>query len=313
MPILDAAFAFALTMLLVATAVTQLVNLLKNTASLRCKEMQALLTECFQKEVLPVIELESKRLALKVQNGIVESLDNLAEEFDNDDLVKKVRDEQMVWMSTEEYVDYLRRTDLGRDLLKKLGDEAQSVFDELGKRYEAVGRKFSESFKKRSRWWSTGVALALAVTLNIDSIHIVRSYLENPAVRAQVVAQADQIVADYEKKVTELGKSDPGTAEAVKQAVEQSRKEIDELRNAGLPIGWSLFPYSELLSDTSTAPEDGASDTDTENDGWRWLSWILGVVLTGALAGLGAPFWFESVRGLSRIAQRAGGPKSTNV
>jgi hypothetical protein len=37
--------------------------------------------------------------------------------------------------------------------------------------------------------------------------------------------------------------------------------------------------------------------------------WILGILLTGVLAGLGAPFWYDTVVGISRIAERSSNAK----
>jgi len=62
MPILDAALAFALTMLVVATAVTQIVGLLRNTAKLRNAELQKMLPEYFNKELKPVVDRELNRV-----------------------------------------------------------------------------------------------------------------------------------------------------------------------------------------------------------------------------------------------------------
>ena len=30
-----------------------------------------------------------------------------------------------------------------------------------------------------------------------------------------------------------------------------------------------------------------------------WALWVLGIVLTAGLAGLGAPFWYDAIRGIS--------------
>ena len=35
--------------------------------------------------------------------------------------------------------------------------------------------------------------------------------------------------------------------------------------------------------------------------------WILGIVLTAFLTGLGAPFWHDTVSGLSQLGQRLRG------
>ena len=43
------------------------------------------------------------------------------------------------------------------------------------------------------------------------------------------------------------------------------------------------------------------------------MKWILGIVLTGLLAGLGSPFWYDAVAGLSRVVKNAGKVKGAKA
>ena len=306
MPILDAVLAFAITMLLVATAATQLVNLLINTASMKAGEMKKLLTHCFNEEIAPVIELETKRLATTVGDQILTELNEVASRFSHDELLAVVQAEKTTFISTEEYIDYLKQTDLGKSLLEKLGNEASKVLDELGRRYETVGRKFSEEFKKHSRVWATVMACGLAVTLNVDSIHVAGAYLDDPALRGRVVAQAEAIMEKYVTAAPQATTVSPGSAEDFQQSLQAARNEIDMIKSASLPIGWGQFPHAQLFFG-----EANDVSVDKLNDSWRWFTWVLGVILTGILAGLGSPFWYEVVRGVTRLAQRTGGPRTS--
>ena len=304
MPILDAALAFAITMLLVATAATQLVSVLVNTAELRCGHLQKMVSECFTKEIAPVLEREGQRLAKAVDEQAQALIARAAGKLEPSTLVDTISKEQWTRISTEDFVEYLKRTEAGAEILEGLGDKAQEVFDQLGERYEAIGRRFSASFKKKSRLHSTWIALVLALVLNIDSVHIVSTYLENPAIRAQVVAQADRVLSAHEARLAAAGHAlQPGTAEALSAAVAQSRRDIEGLRQSALPVGWTVFPHSELLP--------GEHSGGADRGALAWLSWVIGIVLTGLLAGLGSPFWYDTIRGIRRIADRVGGPKSS--
>lgn len=303
MPVLDAALAFALTMLVVATVVTQIVRVLRNTAKLRNEELQNMLTEYFKKELKQVVGRELNRVKKEVTANVSSKLSKAAKEFSESELFDEEELTVLVDVSTDELEERLKRSALGKELLTQLGDEAQKVFDELGRRYEVVGAKFTESFRKHSRWWATIVALILALALNIDSIYIATSYIRDQNLRQGAIARMDAIMSNYDAKVASLpGPESEGTMEALNQALNDTREEVNFLTAAGFPIGWSYFPHAGLKDASSM-------DFERRNDLGGWLMWIVGIVLTAGLAGLGAPFWYDAVTGISRFAQKARAPR----
>lgn len=305
MYILDAALAFALTMLVVATVVTQIVRLLRNTAKLRNSELQKMLKEYFDKELQPVVQRELNRLKTHVKtnvtNKVASELVKTANNLKESELFSQNELGTLVEVSTEELMEQLKRSTLGQKLLTELGDQAQAVFDELGRRYEVVGGKFTESFRKHSRLWTTGVALVLALVINIDSVHIADSYIRNKGMRQGVIVQMDAIVEDYTALVESLEKEkgkDSFTKEELEQAFGDSKKQLDVLKSLGFPIGWSYFPHSVFQ-------EEESKDFKQRNNFGGWIMWVLGILLTALLAGLGAPFWYDTVTGISRVVLRA--------
>jgi len=300
MPILDAALAFALTMLVVATAVTQIVRLLQHLAGLRASEFQAMLNDFYAGELEPVVKRELERLKVgatdKLRSEILEAAANVCKAkplFDAGEL------KRLVGASTEEIIERLKRSQLGDVLLRELGAEAQTVFRELGQRYEVVGARFTESFRRHSRWWATGIALGLALVINIDSVNVATSYIRNENLRDGVIARVEAITAEYDARVTSLDSADEASGRAaLDAAIQGTREQIDFLRDAGFPIGWSYFPHAHLFGEPMAALQN-------RNTFGGWLLWIAGVLLTGVLAGLGAPFWYDAVTGIARVAQRA--------
>lgn len=299
MPILDAALAFALTMLVVATAVTQIVRFMRNTAKLRRSELQEMLTVYFNEELKPVVMRELNRVNKKVDSDVSTKLTEAAKEFSESELFDEVELAKLIEVSTDELTERLKRSTLGQKLLTELGDEAQTIFDELGRRYEVVGDKFTESFRKYSRRWATVVALILALAVNIDSIHIAKSYIRNESLREGTVAQMDAIVAKYDAKVASLDDAGgEGTRAALEQSLIDNREQIESLTSIGFPIGWSYFPHAGWQ-------HRPPKDFERRNDFGGWVMWFLGILLTAVLAGLGSPFWYDTVTGISRVAQRA--------
>ncbi len=144
------------------------------------------------------------------------------------------------------------------------------------------------------------MALILALAVNIDSIHIAKSYISNESMRESTIKQMDAIVAKFD--AAEVASLDDAGSEGTKEALEQSyidsREQIDSLTSIGFPIGWSYFPHAGLK-------DKPPKDFERRNNFGGWVMWFLGILLTAVMAGLGAPFWYDTVSGVSRVAQRA--------
>ena len=122
------------------------------------------------------------------------------------------------------------------------------------------------------------VALAVAVTLNADTIHVADRLARDEAVRAKVLAQAAQAGATTTNEAP--------TAADVEKAIESARA-------TALPLGWS-----------------GENDADASITGV--LQKGAGLMLTAFALMLGAPFWFDLLGKFARLrssGNRIGTPK----
>lgn len=295
MPILDAALAFALTMLVVAMLVTQIVRLLQAAAKLRKSGMEQMLKEFFDHEFEPVVLSELSRLKKKVTDDAYAELGKVAKGVDLSKILPPDKLAKLVHLPAEELIEHLKRSEFGQKIQEELSDDAQGVFDQLEKRYEVVGQKFTASFRAHSRIWATGIALLVALAINIDSIHIAETYIQYENVSQEVIAKLDTLGANTEKSAADSNASDHSNpAAGISEAIAAGQSEFTTLTGSGFPIGWSQFPYS------GTEPTGGKGSVVE-----AWIFWILGILLTAVLAGLGAPFWYDAVTGISRVAQGA--------
>ena len=301
MPYLDAALAFALTMLAVSTLVTQIVRLFRNTAKVRQAGLQEMLKDYYDNELKPVVERELQRLKSTAGTSVVKRLNTELQKFNSSVQLSNAKREQLVEMTTDEITERLKRTKLGEQLLINLGDKAQDVFNELGKRYEVVGKKATESFRTKSKYWAFGVAIFVAFALNVDSLYIANTYIKNEGMRQAVIAQKESLEQGYttlnEKLVQEQEKTEI-TKEEFEAAFGDAKEQLDIFTSAGFPIGWAYYPHA-----CAKAPE--TPDCQTRGTNIGFVMWFLGCALTGLLAGLGGPFWYDVVRGISRTVQTA--------
>jgi triacylglycerol lipase len=135
---------------------------------------------------------------------------------------------------------------------------------------EAMDRT-SGWYKRRAQWTILGLALALSVVFNVDSIALVTDLYQNPAKRQILAAKAEEFVAEA-----------PGQPE---NAQERARALLAAAGEARLPLGWTQ------------APADTAA----------WLQKLIGLALSAVAISLGAPFWFDVLNKL--VSLRSAGKK----
>jgi hypothetical protein len=151
-------------------------------------------------------------------------------------------------------------------LVDAAGNDISKARENIEGWYDNAMERVGGWYKRRSQWIVLVVGLAVAITINADTITIAKSLSYDTAMRNSLVAAAQE----YAKAPQTVGKE--GKAPEVK--VKDNLKEIQKL---GLPIGWNV-------DDERTVPakELGA-----------WLLKLLGWLLTAMAISLGAPFWFD--------------------
>jgi hypothetical protein len=306
----DAIFAYILTIFVFSLLVTQILNIfLIVSGRLRSKEIQNMLEEFFKFEFQPVIQREMQRLRkeLKLGEKLVSELNFKAEKLNKNVIFTDYELSRSVSLTTEELIERLKRSEFGHHLLMKLGDKAQGVFNELGKRYKIVGDRFTNSWRIRNRILAFYIAFILAFVFNIDSIYIFNTYLQHEDTCQAVASQNDAFAKDYDALAETLEKEqgkNSFTKADLEQAFKNSREQLTFVSVSGLPIGMSYFPYS--FFEGKTQKEWGASqDFKNRDNPSGWTTWILGIILSAVLAGIGGPFWYDVAVGITRTVEAA--------
>ena len=142
-------------------------------------------------------------------------------------------------------------------------------------------------YKRKTQLWSLLTAAALTIFLNVDTISVAHSFATNAALRASVVAAAEKYVAPPPVASPTTAQATP---EEIKKKFEELKTEMTELRQFGFPMGW----------------EAGAEWTTDRN---KFISKILGLLLTICAASLGAPFWFDMLRKVISIRTSGRSPE----
>ena len=187
----------------------------------------------------------------------------------------------------------------------------------------AVGRKNVEGwfdntmdrmtgwYKRWAQTWAFVIGFVLAVTLNVDSIHIAQDLWHNPATRQASTVYIENFVGEKAKDGVTLEDSD--------------LKKIDaEIQKLNFPVGWELEKYSGagtvrlFASPTEIAgicpsfmdfnsKEEGEQPLfcyeikNPPQNGAEILLKFLGFIFTALAAMLGAPFWFDVLKKLVNV------------
>jgi hypothetical protein len=192
-------------------------------------------------------------------------------------------------LTPAEFMERLGTIDIG-DEIKKANDAANKltgatasagtaaanavdvVLKDVAQKFEAFGNEASAYFEGRARLLSVAVAVVLAFAVHVDAIELFNTFLRNPNVRDNVIAQMDAVTKQYKEmdeklKAAEAARAEARKAEqtappsgqpapndpkpkapeeqfkdtrqAVKDTVDKTRQTISDLAALGVPIGWN--------------------------------------------------------------------------
>lgn len=240
-----------------------------------------------------------------------------------------------------QFVEQMAQTEFGRKLAEKERAVIERTLAVLSYQFDRLGEAQSAVFAMRAKFLSSIAAFAFVVFANVSVIEVYTHLASNEETVAQTLRLVnatsaegeetlDERLATFQQKLLDLEKKaavDGGetvearqTFEAEVQDLRESlgvvRNELTTLTKAGLPIGRAFFPYcgEAAVFATGSTPDARLVDQRCVNhanvhpvsrvfltvDGWVWL---MSIVATAGLLGLGAPFWFNA---FSTIAQMTG-------
>jgi hypothetical protein len=172
-------------------------------------------------------------------------------------------------------------------------------------------------YKKYTQLILMGVGLLIAVVFNVDTIKIEKQLQTNPALRAQVVAQADAYVKAHPNLDQQLAQTSASMQQLDSGAKKDSLKHSLSTSQKEKKISDSLYTAATNLVGT-----DLHSLNSTLAIGWQGkcfcddfnsvtLIMIVGWILTALAISMGAPFWFDLLNKLMQLRSSVS-PKDDN-
>lgn len=320
---LEASLAFIITMMMLSTIASMVVETLHRCLRLRERGLEQTLDALFEKVIWPKVA-SAKDMA---GDGSIKELwqRNFVTTMTGNEFPKareRPKHRYLVWhwlkwivavgvgkltneqkrrgISTLEMVERLVETDVGRHIsqrARELGKEAADEFKSavvvgISDKFEDYSEEARDIFSRRAKLLSVLVGLVLAFGLNVDAPALFKSYLQDPALRYKIIAQGEAVAqAAQDARLSleaELAQADSATLGEVKSGIEKITNQIKELEVQSIPLSVADSPlYGKELV------------------GRPFWIWLLSVTLGGFLIGLGGPFWFDSFRKVSALTNIA--------
>jgi hypothetical protein len=142
-------------------------------------------------------------------------------------------------------------------IIDRTSGDLGRVRDELARWFDNGMDRVSGAYKRKTQAWSFVIALITIAILNVSAIDVGRALWQQPIISRTIAANPNQTLA-------------------------QALKQLDELGNIGIPIGWT---EANRVTFRST----------------RGIWTVVGWVVTAIATLFGAPFWFDALQRIVRL------------
>ena len=222
-----------------------------------------------------------------------------------------VNEKSRTTLGSLEMIELLAETDIGQFIsyqTHQLGHYKGPRYQKdlilgLTEKYEDICESASDLFARQARLLSVVVGLVMAFTINFNAIHLFTSYLEQPELRQKIIAQGDQAARTLQQTLEQSSKNISQSPENINQLANDTEnilREMNTLQQSSIPISWENTPCrDQALPETTWRSFPCSNGQSAKPTGI--IQWVLSVSLGGLLIGLGGPFWFESFRKLSSV------------
>lgn len=341
----EAFLAFALTMVVFATMVTAVMEIIHRLLNSREAGFATMVAQIFDQVLWPRLrdrlpghnqdELRAAFVAAMTRNPVVAerpSADQGAGPIAKVSaaIANHAAPTTVAGMTVMEFMERFAGTEVGKSLAQELDAHVTVAINDLAQKYDRFCAGATASFHNKARAWSVVVSFVLAFVLNIDAIRVFDSFLREAPLRQTIIDQYDQIeqalhAAEASSKAALASPSGKDELKEVQASLAQIQAKDAKLIDAGLPIGFAVFPWchqhedagketdalapagkppltahSSRFFDSRCQPSSSSSLAALGSWAGNFVGWVFSVAIAGFLIGLGAPFWFNVATGLSQ-------------
>ena len=339
---LNAALAFAITMLILSMVTSVFVETIHRLWGLRERGLYLMLGHFFDRIVAPYIKtrglnpdgLKKEFIDLmtvnrspsgvagseKLDAALTKDLSSNSDDLDKKLYSKRWSGRRLSKLDVNEFMSRLGGSatfgGIVRDAIIQSGlPDPELALHDIATKFEAFGDEASVFFQRRARLVSVAAALVVSVSIYVHPYELFNSYLTNPDTALAIIARQDEVMKQYSTTVAAEASGQSPNSVIEKQVVDELKASLENaktaaadatktLQDAGAPVGWTNGRWEEFWR--------AMSDPNASKADWgQSLQTLFWLVIGGLLVGLGGPFWYDMVKSLTNIRSLFGGATST--
>lgn len=307
---LEATLAFAVVMMIFATFVSAIIEVLHRITRIREDGLESMMIQIYRKIIKNESDDDQSHEPDPAQSKFVTSMTQtrLLPLAPNAKLLRKfvyktVNAQRLMSLPTEQFIQRFMETDEGKQFINEAAtqgrDYAEEALKGVAEQYKEFGDSATDFFTRRSRLLSSTVAILLAISVNLDAFSLFNAFLSDKGVRQAMIERGNEVSDELHRveEMLRLARSgqagdDVDNLELITGKIENLQSSFKSLSATGIPIGWDRAPWER------------SSFQDTDSSILKTviiIAWIFSVLLGGILVGLGGPFWYDIFRKLGSL------------
>ena len=189
-------------------------------------------------------------------------------------------------------------------IFPRLDDDSANVDQVLAKTRVNLESWFNDGMDRLTGWykryvtfWAFILGLLIAIFFNVDSVQVASQLWKAPTVRQLLITQAAQTTSPS-------------------AALNSPIQVQDYFSSLSIPVGWATTPAADFARPVSCGWTPGQNvqpgifvhgqcsviqTLPAMDDLWGWIGKLLGILISGAAAAQGSPFWFDILKKLVNV------------
>ena len=306
---LDTAIGFAMVMFFLATVVKLISTWIERRRQFYCDMIE----EFHQDAIGTLVRLSkhySREVPTQLFDDLISELNGPTGPEPNDDAGKIT---ERTEISIDEVMRRIETSPLGKEINRMFGTDASLVMSDFKAAFTKADANATKLFRKHKRIRNSLIGLVVALMFNIDAFNLLHLLSADDEYRNQVLQVSVEEVEKYRAELDAKIDKDTTFSEAL-TAITQ--RDVPDTNGVGVFSLQASFPYWQgcwQRKDYDTAKRACSSQQRKERmEFTNWFAWLLGISITGLLAGIGSPFWHDVVQALvglrgNRRPRTAGG------
>jgi hypothetical protein len=176
------------------------------------------------------------------------------------------------------------------ELIKEFADKTTQAMGRLEAAFNSTMDRVHQRFTLQMRIWTIVFSLAFALIYHLDAVRIYSQITNDPALQASLTSVSSDLMKKYTATAT-APQSSAAAGSTTDTATSQSQDPATIAK-----------AYKDVQSDLANAK---LQLLDVPENWWDWkslgLNGFLRLLATAGLLSLGAPFWYNSLKGLANL------------